>query len=110
MFIASTAVVEDSTEPPLELDTSPCSHHFSAPDKPKSFEMYDDTGLLATVCHHGIPLWYLSIYQGEQFIDVAHLLCSVMNEMPSNQVFHITYDIGCHLEPYFRTHHPDFHN
>jgi len=110
MFIASTAVVEDSTEPPLELDTSPCSHHFSAPDKPKSFEMYDDTGLLASVCHHGIPLRYLSIHQGERFIDVAHLLCSVMNEMPSNQVFHITYDIGCRLEPYFRTRHPDFHN
>src|SRR2546429_9541735 len=33
-----------------------------------------------------------------------------MNEMPSNQVFHITYDIGCHLEPYFCTRHPDFHN
>src|SRR5947199_2590937 len=57
-----------------------------------------------------IPLRYLSIYQGEQFIDVAHLLYSVMNEIPSNQVFHITYDIGCHLEPYFHTCYPDFHN
>ena len=33
-----------------------------------------------------------------------------MNEMPSNQVFHVTYDIGCRLEPYFSTHHPNFHN
>ena len=56
MFIASTAVVEDLTEPPLELNTSPYSHHFSALDKPKSFEMYDDTSLLATDCHHGIPV------------------------------------------------------
>src|SRR4051812_37257804 len=72
MYSRATAAVEDSTEPPLELDTSPCSHHFSAPDKPKSFEMYDDTGLLATVCRHGIPLRYLSIHHGERFIDVAH--------------------------------------
>ena len=55
-------------------------YYFTAPDKPKSFVSFDETGLLRAVYRYGIPLHYLDIFEGERYAEVTHVIKKILNE------------------------------
>ena len=87
-------------------DTSSCSRHFTAPDKPKSFVPFDETGLLGAVCRHGIPLHYLDIFEGERYAEVTHVIKKILDECQEDTRLIVSYDVGCRLRPYIPAQEP----
>ena len=56
--------------------------------------------MMASVCHHGIPLFYVSLWTpGEQQFYVFALLSKVLQHLPGSWKVGCLYDIGC------QTHH-----
>src|SRR5260370_5206457 len=61
---------------------------------------FEDTSVMAGVCCHGIPLFYVSLWTpGEQQFYVFALLSKVSQHLPGSWKVGCLYDIGC------QTHH-----
>lgn len=69
----------------------------------------EETGLLASVCRHGIPLRLLDIYSsGERYADVVKLIEATIEVGPKTiDNWIVTYDIGCRLSPYLQNRKPE---
>jgi hypothetical protein len=89
--------------------SSGCPHHFAATQQhsPKSFEPFDQTGLMGAICRHGIPLRYLNLYRGEKYGATLHLITSIIEECPPDANFIVQYDIACKFQPHVRRLRPD---
>lgn len=62
-------------------------------------ERFDDTGLMALVCRHDIPLFLANIdTPGEQQKFSVALIEHLMNSIPRNATVLVLYDIGCVLD------------
>ncbi|TEB16313.1 hypothetical protein FA13DRAFT_1650797, partial [Coprinellus micaceus] len=64
-----------------------------------SMDKYDDTGTMALVCRHDIPLFLANIdTPGEQQKYAVALIEKLYSLLPENATVTIFYDIGCVLE------------
>ncbi|KZP02663.1 hypothetical protein FIBSPDRAFT_770370, partial [Athelia psychrophila] len=60
---------------------------------------FDDTGVAALVCRHGIPIFFANIdTPGEQQRYAVALIRCVFSELPSEATGAFLYDIGCVLD------------
>ncbi|KZP20737.1 hypothetical protein FIBSPDRAFT_701129, partial [Athelia psychrophila] len=60
---------------------------------------FDDTGVAALVCRHGIPIFFANIdTPGEQQKYAVALIRRVFSELPSEATGAFLYDIGCVLD------------
>src|SRR5258707_8333772 len=84
-----------------------CKDSFVAADEQqeKALKKYfEDTGLMASVCHHGIPLFHVGLWTpGEQQFYAFALLSMLLEHLPNSWKVGCLYDIGCQI-------HCAFHN
>ena len=78
-----------------------CKHSFITADeqREKALKKYfEDTSVMASVCHHGIPLFYVSLWTpGKQQFYVFALLSKVLQHLPGSWKVGFLYDIGGRL-------------
>ncbi len=96
------AVGRDKIMPGLKVTKETydgCKQSFIAADehrKKASKKYFDDTGVMAAVCCHGIPLLYINIWTpGEQQFYVLSLLAKLFEHLPEMWTIGCLYDIGC---------------
>ena len=59
---------------------------------------FEDTGMMASVCCHGVPLFCVSLCTpGEQQFYTFALLSKVLEHLPSSWKVGCLYDIGCQI-------------
>ena len=79
-----------------------CENSFEAADEKQAKahgKRFDDTGLMALVCRHDIPLFFANIDSpGEQQKYAVALIEQLLKFIPSNATVLVLYDIGCVLE------------
>jgi hypothetical protein len=79
-----------------------CAKSYEAADERKqksSMDRFDDTGLMALICRHDIPLFFANIdTPGEQQKYSVALLEHFYNLVPPNATVACLYDIGCVLD------------
>jgi hypothetical protein len=64
-----------------------------------SMDKYDDTGTMALVCRHDIPLFLANIdTPGEQQKYAVALIEKLYSLLPENATVTVFYDVGCVLE------------
>jgi hypothetical protein len=64
-----------------------------------SMEQFDDTGLMALVCRHDIPLFFANIdTPGEQQKYAVALLVHLFSLLPRQATVYLLYDVGCVLD------------
>jgi hypothetical protein len=64
-----------------------------------NMEKYDDTGTMALVCRHDIPLFLANIdTPGEQQKYAVALIQKLFSALPSSATVAVFYDIGCVLD------------
>ena len=78
-----------------------CKDSFVAADEQwekASKKYFKDTGLMASVCHHGIPLFHVSLWtpREQQFYTFA-LLSMLLEHLPNSWKVGCLYDIGCQI-------------
>ena len=62
-------------------------------------ESFDDTGLMALICHHDIPLFFANVDTlGEQQKYALVLITHLFSLLPSDVTVVVFYDIGCVLD------------
>jgi hypothetical protein len=78
-----------------------CENSHEAADSQKQkthMAQFDDTGLMALICHHDIPLFLANIdIPGEQQKYAIALLEHFFTLIPSNATVACLYNIGCVL-------------
>jgi hypothetical protein len=76
------------------------SHKAADGQKQKtSMEVFDDTGLMALVCRHDIPLFVANIdTPGEQQKYAVSLLENLFFHLPSDATVVCLYDVGCQMD------------
>ncbi|KAF8120229.1 hypothetical protein EV363DRAFT_1191626 [Boletus edulis] len=76
-----------------------CEASYEAADGKKqkaSMESFDDTGLMALICRHDIPLFFANIDSpGEQQKYVLALIKHLFTLLPSQATIVTLYDVGC---------------
>ena len=61
-----------------------------------AMDQFDDTGLMALVCHHDIPLFFANIdTPGEQQKYALALLEHLFEFLPPQATIYLLYDVGC---------------
>jgi hypothetical protein len=79
-----------------------CGRAHEAADERKqktSMEQFDDTGLMALVCRHDVPLFLANIdTPGEQQKYAVALLEELFSHLPDNATVSALYDVGCQLD------------
>src|SRR5258705_8491234 len=79
-----------------------CKQSFIAADEhheKASKKYFDDTGIMAAVCCHGIPLLYVNVWTpGEQQFYVLSLLVKLFEHLPDMWMIGCLYDIGCQID------------
>src|SRR5258706_11060875 len=79
-----------------------CKQSFIAADEhheKASKKNFDDTGIMAAVCCHGIPLLYVNVWTpGEQQFYVLSLLVKLFEHLPDMWMIGCLYDIGCQID------------
>jgi hypothetical protein len=95
---------------PLQARTSPilnevidsCESSYEAADGKKqktSMESFDDTGLMALICRHDIPLFFMNVdTPGEQQKYALTLIEHLFSLLPSHATVVVFYDVGCILD------------
>jgi hypothetical protein len=86
---------------PLEaVEACEKSYHAAQGDKETaSSKKFDDTGIMALVCRHDIPLFFANIdTPGEQQKYAVALIEWFFEFLPQNATVAILYDIGCVLD------------
>ncbi|KAG1901766.1 uncharacterized protein F5891DRAFT_1187233 [Suillus fuscotomentosus] len=78
-----------------------CESSYEAADGKKqkaAMDSFDDTGLMALICHHDIPLFFTNIdTPGEQQKYAVALLEHLFLLLPTNTTVIALYDVGCVL-------------
>ncbi|KAF8444153.1 hypothetical protein L210DRAFT_3611346 [Boletus edulis BED1] len=89
-----------SKVPDEALDS--CESSYEAADGKKqktSMESFDDTGLMALICRHDIPLFFANIDSpGEQQKYSLALLARLFSLLPTSANVIALYDVGCTLD------------
>src|SRR5258705_12414029 len=79
-----------------------CKQSFIAADEHRekaSKKYFNDTGIMAAVCCHGIPLLYVNVWTpGEQQFYVLSLLVKLFEHLPDMWMIGCLYDIGCQID------------
>lgn len=88
------------TVPDKALDSCESSHEAADGKKQKtSMESFDDTGLMALICRHDIPLFFANIDSpGEQQKYALALIAHLFSLLPSSTTVVTLYDVGCVLD------------
>ncbi len=61
-------------------------------------DIFDDTGLMALVCRHDIPIFFANIdTPGEQQKFAVSLIEKLFENLPPSATVTILYDVGCVL-------------
>jgi hypothetical protein len=64
-----------------------------------AMDHFDDTGLMALVCRHDIPLFFANIdTPGEQQKYAIALLEHLFELLPSQATVYLLYDVGCVID------------
>lgn len=78
-----------------------CENSYEAADGKKqkaAMDSFDDTGLMALICCHDIPLFFENIdTPGEQQKYAVTLLEHLFSLLPTNATVVTLYDVGCVL-------------
>ncbi|KAG1879878.1 hypothetical protein F4604DRAFT_1923085 [Suillus subluteus] len=78
-----------------------CEHSYEAADGKKqkaAMESFDDTGIMALICRHDIPLFFANIDSpGEQQKYVVSLIEHLFSLIPQEATVVTLYDVGCVL-------------
>ena len=62
-------------------------------------ESFDNTGLMALICRHDIPLFFANVDTlGEQQKYALALISHLFSLLPSDATVVVFYDIGCVLD------------
>ena len=82
------------------IDSSEASYEAADGKKQKtSMDSFNDTGLMALICCHDIPLFFANINTpGEQQKFVLALIGHLFALLPSQATVVILYDVGCVIE------------
>ena len=79
-----------------------CKQSFIAADEhheKASKKYFDDTGIMAAVCRHGIPLLYVNVWTPrEQQFYVLSLLAKLFEHLPDTWTIGCLYNIGCQID------------
>ncbi|TFK51477.1 hypothetical protein OE88DRAFT_1644930 [Heliocybe sulcata] len=79
-----------------------CEHGHDAADEHKTKtnkDIFDDTGVMALVCRHDIPIFLANIdTPGEQQKYVLALISTLFQYLPSRALIRILYDVACVVE------------
>ena len=79
-----------------------CESSYEAADGKKqkaSMDSFDDTGVMALICHHDIPLFFANIDSpGEQQKYAMALLTHLFALLPLQATVVGLYDVGCVLD------------
>ena len=86
--------------PDKAIDSCEASNEAADRKKQKaSMDSFDDTGLMALICRHDIPLFFANINSpGEQQKYVLTLLSHLFSLLPSQAMVVTLYDVGCVTE------------
>jgi hypothetical protein len=78
-----------------------CEHSYEAADGKKqkaAMESFDDTGVMALICRHDIPLFFANIDSpGEQQKYAVALIEHLFSLLPQEATVITLYDVGCVL-------------
>jgi len=78
-----------------------CKDSFIAADEQMekaSKKYFDDTGVMASVCRHGVPFFYVNLWTpGEQQFYAFALLATLLEHLPPSWQVGCLYDIGCQV-------------
>ncbi|KZS89187.1 hypothetical protein SISNIDRAFT_395865, partial [Sistotremastrum niveocremeum HHB9708] len=101
---AATDPAVDHVEPGMRLPTSvldDCEKTFIAADERRikaSTKYFGDTGLMAILCRHDIPLFIVNMTSaGEKQYYALALIKKVFEHLPDDAKIGVLYDIGCQL-------------
>jgi len=88
------------TVPDEAVDECESSHIAGSGAKTKTnMDKFDDSGIMALVCRHDIPLFAANIdTPGEQQKYAIALIGHFMTLVPSNATAGVLYDVGCVLD------------
>ncbi|KAG9309814.1 hypothetical protein JVU11DRAFT_10191 [Chiua virens] len=89
-----------SSIPDKAIDSCEASYEAADDKKQKtSMESFDDTGLMALICRHDIPLFFANVdTPGEQQKFALALIAHLFSFLPPHATVVIFYDIGCVLD------------
>ena len=89
-----------SSVPDEAIDSCELSYEAADGKKQKtSMESFDDTGLMALICCHDIPLFFVNVdTPGEQQKYALALIAHLFSLLPSDVTVVVFYDIGCVLD------------
>jgi hypothetical protein len=92
---------QQASLPTLNSAVDECEWAYTAADGSKiktNGEVFDDTGLMALVCCHDIPILFANIdTPGEQQKFAVALVIWLFSLLPSNATVTVLYDVGCVL-------------
>jgi hypothetical protein len=95
---------EDAVEPGMNVPKSSlnaCNDSFVAADGDRikaSTQYFDDTGLMAILCHHDQPLFLANMWTaGEKRFYALALIAAVFAHLPKDWQVGLLYDIACQL-------------
>ncbi|KAI9453747.1 hypothetical protein HD554DRAFT_2199295 [Boletus coccyginus] len=89
-----------SSVPDEAIDCCELSYEAADGKKQKtSMESFDDTGLMALICRHDIPLFFANVdTPGEQQKYALALIAHLFSLLPPHATVVIFYDVGCVLD------------
>lgn len=107
--IMGTHVAKQRKQPPRPRTSSipdeaidSCEVSYQAADGKKqktSMESFDDTGLMALICRHDIPLFLANVdTPGEQQKFALALIAHLFSLLPPDATVVVFYDVGCVLD------------
>ncbi|KAG2156682.1 uncharacterized protein EDB93DRAFT_1238950 [Suillus bovinus] len=100
-FLPKTQVddIRTSVVPDEAIDQ--CEHSYEATDGKKqkaAMESFDDSGIMAIICRHDIPLFFANIDSpGEQQKYAVSLIEHLFSLLPQEATIVMLYDVGCVL-------------
>ena len=89
-----------SSVPDEAIDACELSYEAADGKKQKmSMESFDDTGLMALICRHDIPLFFANVDTlGEQQKYALALIAHLFSLLPPQATVVVFYDVGCVLD------------
>lgn len=93
-------VIAGADEEDIDLiNTSPCEHMASNPTNERTESSYFQglhyTGLMGSICKHGMPLWFLNISHGKEKAVFGAKIIQHVQSLPGKNKWNIKYDIMC---------------
>ena len=64
-----------------------------------STHMFEDTGVMAMLCHHDVPLFLVNMWTpGEKQFYAFALIAALLQHIPTLWRVRVLYDIGCQMD------------